>query len=231
MARLPRLAVAGRLHLVIQRGQPASPVFLDDVDRQRYLDVLVDSARSNAVAIHAFVLLDGEIRLLVTPRDGDGLGRLMQRVGRRYVPAFNQRHATTGTLWTGRFESAVLDPERYLLPAIRFVETAPVRAGVVAQARDWPWSSARRHVGAGAAPWLAEHPLYWRLGNTPFEREARHERLLEEGLAEGEVVEIEDAARRGWVLGSDSFVAEISALAVRPVRPRPRGRPRRPASE
>jgi putative transposase len=229
MARLPRLAIAGRLHLVIQRGQPSSPVFLDDVDRQHYLDALIDSARSSAVAIHAFVLLDHEVRLLLTPRDGDDLGRLMQRVGRRYVPAFNQRHAVAGTLWAGRFESAVLDPECYLLPAMRFVELAPVRAGLVAHARDWAWSSARSHTGDGTTPALAEHPVYWRLGNTPFEREARHERLLSEALTDAEVSKIEDAARRGWVLGSDAFAAELSAGRSREVRPAPRGRPRRTA--
>jgi putative transposase len=227
MARLPRLAIAGGLHLVSQRCRSPGRIFLDDIDRHLYLDSLVEGARSNAVAIHAYVLLDDEIRILVTPRDADGLGRLMQRVGRRYVPAFNQRHGTSGALWAGRFHSAALDPEHYLLQAIRYVEQAPVRAGIVSDSRAWPWSSASHHLGQKAIAWITEHPTYWALGNTPFEREAKHEAILQQALTAPELAKLEDAVRRGWALGDAVFCAGISRLVDRPTAPGPRGRPRK----
>ena len=36
--------------------------------------------------------------------------------------------------------------EPYLLAAARYVELNPVRAGLVARACEWPWSSARAHL-------------------------------------------------------------------------------------
>lgn len=227
MARQPRLAIAGQPHLVIQRGHPDRPAFVDDADRHRYLASLQHAARACAVAVHAYVLMDAEIRLLVTPSHADALGRFMQRVGRLYVPAFNRRHGAQGPLWTGRFHAAVVDPETHAMPAIRFIEQAPVRAGIAARADAWPWSSAAHHLGRASSPLLTEHPARWRLGNTPFEREARHQLELQRMLSDAEVDQFLGAARGGWLLGTPAFAAALRKVAHRPVQPAPRGRPRR----
>src|SRR5436190_20927952 len=105
MARLPRLAVAGQPHLVIQRARAGQPAFADDADRRLYLDALIGAARSCAVAVHAYALLDDEVCLLATPHQADALGRAMQRVGRAYVPVYNRRHGRQGALWAGRFQA------------------------------------------------------------------------------------------------------------------------------
>jgi putative transposase len=227
MARLPRFAVAGQPHLVIQQANGSRPIFLDDVDRAVYVDAMVGAANSCAVAVHAYVLLNDQVCLLVTPREAEGLGRFMQRIGRRYVAEFHRRHATSGPLWAGRFQSTAIDPEHYLLPSIRFIEDAPVRSGVAALAKDWPWSSAQHHLGRRRLPWITEHSAYWRLGNTPFEREAKHEIALGQMLDTATFDELEAAARRGWPLGGHAFVATIAKTTERPMQPRPRGRPRR----
>jgi putative transposase len=226
MARMPRLAVAGQPHLVIQRGG-AQPVFRDDADRQCYLDALRDLARGGTVAVHAYVLLDDRVMLLASPRDAADLGHFMQRLSRRYVPAFHRRHAGSGALWAGRFQAAALEPERYLLRCIAMIEQAPVAAGRVGLATEWAWSSARHHTGRGASGVIIEHAGWWQTGNTPFEREARHEMELQRPLRADEVAELLDAARGGWPLGSADFVAAAAQASGRAARPRPRGRPRR----
>jgi putative transposase len=76
-------------------------------------------------------------------------------------------------------------------------------------------------------PLLSEHAELWRLGNTPFDREAVYARRTDEGLAASRVQEIDAASGRGWALGSPAFLAQIAADIERPVQPRPRGRPRR----
>src|SRR5580765_6099617 len=163
MARMPRLAVAGQPHLVVQRVGAGQVAFVDDVDRRAYLEALRELASGGPVALHAYALLGDASLLLLTPREGADLGRFMQRLSRRYVAGFRRRHGGSGALWAGRFRAAALDPERYLLPATLLIEQAPVRAGVVGTAIDWPWSSAAHHVGRGASPWLKEHEAWWRL--------------------------------------------------------------------
>jgi putative transposase len=234
MARLARLAVAGHVHLLIQRGNNGQAVFIDRTDRESYLRLLREAAAANQVAIHAYALTDNEVSLLATPSEAIGLSRMMQSLGRRYVALFNRRHGRTGTLWEGRFRATVIEAEHLLQACICFIELAPLRAGLVGSARDFPWSSARHHLGLGRDPLVTDHPLYWAIGNTPFEREAAHERLLERALTAEKTAEIADAMAKGWALGGDSFKAGLEEHTGRRVRPGRRGRPRKtpgPASK
>lgn len=227
MARLPRLAAPGHAHLVLQRGNSGQRVFADDADRLRFLQLLGDAARAARVAIHAYALTDSEVLVLATPADGQGLSRMMQAIGRRYVSEFNRRHGRSGTLWDGRFRATTIEAETQLQPCLAYVELAPVRAGSVGQAQEHRWSSARHHVGMVVDPIVSDHAQQWATGNTPFEREAAHRRRLEEGLDAAHTRRIANAAAKGWALGSAEFAAALAERVGRRVLPARRGRPRR----
>ena len=225
MARLSRLCVPGQLHLLIQRAQHGQGVFAEAADCEAYLDALRDAAVTNHVSIHAFVLLPGEARVLATPADAQAIGRMVQSLGRRFTAAYNARHARSGALWQGRFSATVVEAQAYLMACLRFVEAAPVAAGLAARAADYPWSSAGHHAGRNLATLITEHPGFWSLGNTPFEREVSHGRLMEQALTSDELAAIDTAARRGWALGSERFTNELAGLTPRRLKPLPRGRP------
>jgi putative transposase len=227
MARMPRLALAGLPHLVIQRGKPGLSVLPGDADRESYLQALHAGKRDIGVAIHAYALLEDSVLLLATPRQAEDLGRFIQRVNRSFVAALHRRHGTSGSVWAGRFQAAAIEPERYLLPAVMVVEQAPVRAGLVANAAEWSWSSAAHHAGRGSSSLVTEHAAYWHVGNTPFEREARHRAELQQAVR-AEVVEgLLAATRGGWPHGSAAFLEALGANTERALKPRPRGRPRK----
>ena len=78
MARPPRLALAGHAHLVSLYGHSAQPVFIDDDDRRQFLAALREAALQQQVAVHAYVLLEDHVHLLLTPATAAGLGALMQ---------------------------------------------------------------------------------------------------------------------------------------------------------
>ncbi|EHR70028.1 transposase [Burkholderiales bacterium JOSHI_001] len=227
MARLPRLAVAGHPHLVLQRGHNGQAVFLDDEDRQAYLDALREAARTHQVAVLAYSLADDHLHLLLTPPTDNALSRVMQSVGRRYVAGFNRRHGRSGTLWDGRFRAAPVDPGGMLLPALLFVDGHAQRTGKVQDAADFPFSSAGHHLGRRRDPLLSDAPAYWQLGNTPFERESRYAALLAEGLPAAQLARIVQAGQGGWALGDAAYQAALSQTLTRPVAVRARGRPRK----
>lgn len=227
MARKPRLALAGELHLVLLQGHNDQPVFADDGDRAAFVGLLREAAARHEVAIHAYCLLGNAVHLLVTPPRADTLGRLMQSLGRRYVAAYNRRHGRRGTLWDGRFRSAVVEAETLLLAATVYVETLPARAGLAPAAPDWAWSSAAHHCGHRRDPLVTDHPRYWQLGNTPFEREHVHTLAICEAQNKSPDLRFVEAVRKALALGSPTFQARIGDALDRPVQPRPRGRPRR----
>lgn len=230
MARLKRLSVPGHPHHITLLGLAGPPVFADDGDHAAYLDLLARFAAEHRVEIHAYALLPGGVQLLATPADANALSLLMQAVGRQYVAAFNRRHGRAGTLWQGRFQGAPLEAAPHLVTCMRYIEQAPVRAGLALHAGDYAWSSASHHLGAAKSALIADHRAFWQLGNTPFEREAAYRRLLQEPLSAAQVRQIEAATLKGWAWGSSSFVAAVSGEAVRRAAPRERGRPRK-ASE
>jgi len=225
MARLPRLIVPSQPHHVIQRGLNGQALFRDADDHVAFLGWLRTAARTWKVAVHAYVLMPDHIHLLLTPGDEQGLGLMMQWIGRYYVPYYNQKYGRAGTLWHGRYKTAVIDADRYFMVCSKYIEFAPVRANLAAYAADYPWSSYGHHAGLRADPLVIDHGLYWALGNTPFEREAAYLALAEQPLAPDDVAAVEAAVPKGWPLGSDKFKTDLQQRVKRQVLPAKRGRP------
>ncbi len=229
MARLPRLSVPGYPHLLVQRSVAGQPAFLADTDYQFMLSELRSLSHRHDVAIHAYALMPDQFHLLVTPSDARALSLAMQALGRRYVRDFNRRHGRSGTLWQARFRCTVIDPDNFLVPCSLFVELGPSRAQRVDDAKQYPWSSLPHHLGLQTDPVINEHAEVWKLGNTPFERQAEYRRLVDAGLAEPQVARIRNAVEHGWALGDGSFLRELSSKTERRLAPLPVGRPRRSA--
>jgi putative transposase len=227
MARLPRLGLAGWPHLLCQQAHDQQALARDDTDRQALLDAVREAARTHRVSVHAYHLGGSALILLVTPQTAEGPSGLMQAVGRRYVAAFNRRHARSGGLWAGRYRCTVLDPARNLLDAMVFTETQEDLRHEWGGASWSVWSSAGHHLGTRTDPLITDHPLFWSLGNTPFERQAAWRRRLTEGLGDERTREIEGAMRKGWALAPPEQLQLLEAQGGRRLAPRPRGRPPR----
>ncbi|GAC1406381.1 MAG: transposase [Burkholderiaceae bacterium] len=227
MARLSRLIIPNAPHHVMQRGAARQAVFHDADDFRTFLHYLKDAAKQFKLAIHAYVLMSDHIHLLVSPADLTGLARTMQWIGRHYVPYFNQKYGSIGTIWQGRYKAAVIDSERYFLVCSQYIELNPVRAGVTDQPADYPWSSYRHHVGIAPDPLISEHAVYWALGNTPFAREAAYRHLSDQEMSTEVMAAITDSTLKGWAIGTEEFKSSLEKQANMRVRPSKAGRPRK----
>ena len=225
MARLPRLTLPGYPHHVIQRGNNRQAIFAKTADYQRLLDLLDDNARQFDVAIHAYVLMSNHFHLLVTPQSSDGLPQMMQAVGRRYVRYFNDSQQRSGTLWEGRYRSTLIQTDRYLLACMAYLDLNPVRAGLVVQAADYPWTSHGHYIGRQMDKLITPHPLVWALGNTPFAREAAYAELVQAGINPVHQSALTQATLSGWALGEPDFVADLQKRTQRRVAKGQAGRP------
>ncbi len=226
MARLSRLTVPHQMHYVVQRGHGTQPVFVDDQDRAAYLHALRIAASDHRVSVHAFVLLDDQVQWLASPQDAHGLSRAVQATGQRFVGAFNRRHGLRGTRWEGRFRSALVEAAIWGLPLSLMIEQEPVVRQGVTEAAQWPWSTARHHLGLERLPWIVDSPVLWQLGNTPYEREAAYAAALRIPQSDKHKCALTNAAARGWAYGSKSFLDSVAKIAGRSVGPKPRGRPK-----
>src|SRR5699024_10082217 len=169
MARQPRLDLPDIPQHVIQRGNNRLPCFLDDIDRQCYRTLLHEALLATQCALHAYVLMDNHVHLLVTPPEAGHVSKLMQKLGRQYVGRFNAHHHRTGTLWEGRYKSCLVDSRDYLLRCYRYIDLNPVRARMTDDPTAFPWSSCAAHCGADD-PLIRHHSAYMDLGATLGER-------------------------------------------------------------
>ena len=223
MARLPRLIVPDVAMHVIQRGNNRQVCFYADEDYAVYLDKLKEYAKKYDVSIHAYVLMTNHVHLLMTPHTEKSVSQLMQSLGRYYVRYVNSVYERSGTLWEGRFKSTLLDSERYFLRVSKYIELNPVRADMVEDPADYPWSSYQGNALGKKIELLTEHDVYKRLGRSSKARRKAYLDLFKSSLDKQIVERIRDSTAKGWVLGNEIFKEQIERQTKRRVSPEQRG--------
>ena len=229
MPRMPRPIVPGQPLHVIQRGNNRTACFHDRQDLAFYLRVLHEMSRRSGCAIHAYVLMTNHVHLLVTPHQTRSPARMMQRIGRSYVRYFNERHGRTGTLWEGRYRSTLVDSDRYFLACSRYIESNPVRAGIIADPAAYGWSSFRCNAIGRPDPVIPPHATYRALGSSATERCAAYRALFNTPLGDDTIDAIRTAAKTGAVLGTASCRGRLEAVLKRSLSRGPHGGARRGA--
>jgi len=232
MARLPRIDLPGVPQHVVQRGNNRLPCFLDDGDRLRYLQLLADALLATRCQLHAYVLMDNHVHLLLTPPEVGAIGKMMQRLGRNYVALFNGRHGRTGTLWEGRYKACLVDSEHYVLRCYRYIDLNPVRARLIDDPVAYRWSGCAANTGRRTGSGLVPHAGWLALGSTDAERASAYRALLDETLDDDTLAEIRSYLQQQRALGHDAFRAIVEAKTRRFAGTRPAHRsPRPPPSQ
>ena len=204
MPRRPRFFVPGQPLHVVQRGNNRSAIFASDEDYFVFRDCFVDACGRHQCSVHAYVLMTNHVHLLMTPRSEDGVASVMQAVGRRYVRYFNDTYGRTGSLWEGRYRATLIDSQEYLFTCYRYIEMNPVRAGLVAHPRQYPWSSYGANALGQPDPLVTMHEQWHALGDNSERRQEEYRGLFDQILDEQAVTRIRCATgvRRGRT-GSD----------------------------
>ena len=227
MPRRARVALGGVAWHIIQRGNNRGTCFFDDDSRRHFLQILAEQAPRWDCQVHAWVLMTNHFHLLLTPEHASGPAGLMKNLGQRYVQSTNRRFGRTGSLWEGRFRSALAQDGAYVLNCYRYIELNPVRARIVEHPAEFPWSSFRNNGEAEPSDMLAPHPDYLALGESAGERARHYRSLVTAGLDAGQVAAIRHSTNGNFVLGGKEFIASIAAALGRRVAPARPGRPAR----
>lgn len=226
MPRRSRLAIAHIPWHIIQRGNNRTSCFYADDDYRYFLQTLQEQAEKYHCAIHAYVLMTNHVHLLLTPSKPNSPSLLMKHLGQRYVQYINKTYRRSGTLWEGRFRSCLIQEENYFLTCSRYVELNPVRAGLVFDPADYPWSSYRVNALGEDSPLVKPHMLYQRLGQWQGERQAVYRALFEAPLEDSVIEEIRRLTNGNYALGDNRFKEEMEIMLQRRARPARAGRPR-----
>ena len=201
MPRHRRVVIPGCPHHVTQRGNNRRDVFYGDSDREVYLNLLKEYCAQYSVEVLGYCLLTNHVHALAVPHTATGLAKAFGRAHNDYARWLHIRRRESGHLWQNRFYSCPIE-NRYLWAVLAYIERNPVRAGLVPQCRDWPWSSASTHLDRpGKAAWIELG--IWEQNWTA----AQWSIALQEGLAEAEWKRrLQEATCTGRPFGENTFL-------------------------
>ena len=219
MGRAARITIPGIPHHIVQRGNNREDVFFSDDDRRVYIRCLREHCGFYGLEVVGFCLMSNHVHLVATPLDEAAPAKALGRTHSQYASYMNERLHRSGHLWQGRFHACPLDGA-HAFAALRYTECNPVRAGLVAQAWEYPWSSAAAHVGVGGGRGLLDLAEWWKRRAPDEWRE-----VLRQPMPESDSEQLRVATARGQPVGSDEFVDALELRLGRRLRARPVGRP------
>ena len=190
------------------------PTFFGDDDYRTYRDLVAEGCRAAGTAVWAYCLMPNHVHLILVPSSPEGLRAALGEAHRRYTWQVNRREGWRGYLWQGRFHSFVID-EPYLATCTRYVELNPVRAGIVARAEDWPWSSAGAHLAGQDDALVTVRPMLDLL--------ADWRSLLAEGTSEADLDRLRRHGRTGRPCGGADWIERLEGQTGRTLKKRKPG--------
>ena len=124
-----------------------------------FLKVMSEAKERYPVKIFGYCLMPNHFHMSVRPEKGEELSRWMQWLMTSHVRRYHRHYESGGHIWQGRYKSFMIQEDSHLLMVLRYIEGNPVRAKMVASAKEWRWSSHNEVMGADARGLVDKAPV------------------------------------------------------------------------
>jgi putative transposase len=227
MGRLPRLIADGLVYHALNRGNNRIRVFSGPADYRQFLHALAQTRERYPFRLYAYCLMNNHFHLVLEPGDGQSISHIVQSLTVTHTWHYHKTTKTSGHVWQGRFKSPVIQGDEHLLTMMRYVETNPLRAGLVRDLADYAWSSYRVHGCGESSPLVDVAPVWSSLGKTEAARQAHWRKWLHTPLTEKELAAVRRSVATGRPYGAQGWVEQTGRRLGLDLSPRRRGRPRK----
>jgi putative transposase len=231
MGRLPRPIEDGLVSHALNRGNNRAPVFGDDADFRAFLEALGQTQGRYPFRLFGYCLMSNHFHLLLGPEAGQSISRILQSLTVAHTWRYHKGHRSSGHVWQGRFKSPLVQADAHLLVVLRYIEANPLRAAMVRDAADYPWSSYQHHGLGAPDPLLSPLPQWDELGRTPGERRSRWRAKVHAAQSDRDLAAVRRAVQTGRPYGEQRWVERMARTLDIPLAARPRGRPRKQTTE
>jgi len=218
MPRTARASVGGICYHVINRGNGRARVFQRDRDFQAFIDLFQPACERLPMRLLAWCLIPNHFHLVLWPKGDNDLSRWMQWLLTAHVRRYHKAHRTSGHVWQGRFKVFPIQQDAHLLTVLRYVERNPLRAGLVRQAENWPWSSLPAWLGSRRPAWLHEGPV---------DRPRDWQGVVNRPQTAKELESLRRSVNRGTPFGTALWTQRTARRLGLEASLNPRGRPRK----
>ncbi|SDG81090.1 MULTISPECIES: transposase [unclassified Duganella] len=204
MSRPLRLEFSGALYHVTSRGDRQQAIYRDDTDRHAWLEVLAQACARFNFTVHSFCQMTNHYHLLIETGEAN-LSDGMRQLNGQYSQYFNRRHQVVGHVFQGRYTSVLVQKENHLRELARYVVLNPVRAQMVTNVEDWPWSSYKLTIQTAQPPtWLEIDWMLSQFGSSRADAIDAYKRFVIAGIGVSSPLK---NVQHQLLLGDDDFMA------------------------
>ncbi len=222
MTRIRRNCVGGIVYHVMNRANARRRIFKKRGDFEAFEKVLAEALERTPCRLLAYCIMSNHWHLLLRPHEDGDLSEFMRWLTVTHVRRWHTWHGTVGIghVYQGRFKSFPVESDGHYLTVVRYIESNPMRAGLVRRAEEWEWSSLAIRNGADKGQ--------LKLAQSPIRLPRNWGELVNILPNETDLVKLANAINRGRPFGSDEWVKETARQLDLEGTLKPRGRPRKP---
>jgi len=209
MARALRIEYPGAFYHIIQSGIEDRNIFLNDRDRNKFLEYIAESHMKYDHMIHSYCLMSTHYHLILETKEAN-LSSVMHYINSSYSTYFNRKRRRRGSLFGGRYKAILVQAEEYLQKLSCYTHLNPVRANAVESPEDYSYSSYNFFIHDKATPeWLNINMI---LG--VFNRNIVKARELYKSFVvssfKNNLINIEGNLKHGFILGNEEYCAWVT---------------------
>jgi len=207
MARPLRIEYEGALYHITARGNERRKIYFAESDYEKFKQYIVEAKEKHDCIIHCYVLMGNHYHLIIETSRAN-LSRVMHFINGAYTTYINVKRKRSGHLFQGRYKAIVIDADSYLLELSRYIHLNPVRAGIVENPGEYPYSSYKSYITKNKESMITRDLILEMLSKQKGGVKKRYRAYVESVLGE----ELENPLKNiygGMMLGSNIFIKNI----------------------
>ncbi len=145
MVSKPRTKYPNICYHIYSRGVDQRIIFYDDNDFKRFLNICASIHSKRNFKIHSYCLMHNHYHFCIeTPEQN--IGDIMRDINSKYVVYFNRKYQRKGRLFEGPYQDKVVGDSLYFLILISYIHSNPLKARLIKELDEWPWSSYQSYL-------------------------------------------------------------------------------------
>ena len=166
MPRTARIITTDAPMHIMCRGNNRLAVLDSPYDKQRLYCLLYRFKTNNQVDILHYCIMNNHFHLIVWLKPAGNISRFMKQLSLAYYRHYIKQYDYCGHLWQGRFKSIIIRSDSQTLQCGKYIELNPVRAGIISDPGNYPFSSYQHYVGGKEDILITTNPAFDGLGLT-----------------------------------------------------------------
>ena len=146
MSRLSRNYSESGVYHILFRGVNQQNIFEEKQDYIKLLETIDNVKKDMHFELYAYCFMSNHVHLVIKEAEIKDISLIMKRILTKYARWYNIKYKRSGALIANRYKSVPVELDEYFLHLIRYVHQNPLKAGIVENIENYPYSSYNEYL-------------------------------------------------------------------------------------